>query len=365
MSYIAKNDAYSTLAGAITDGDNQAVVQPGDGDRFPVIEDPDYSLATLEDDFGNREIVRITLRQAASDSIVFLRAQEGTTARAWPSGTIIEVRPTAALMNSAIAHFDETAGAHQASAIALSAVGTLTATNTQDAIAELAAGKADKSQLTAAGISYAGSATLPAQTVEATLDELDDKKLTKNAKAVGAADVGDDLVNGLATEVLAPEDYLLFGDASDGFKPKKGLRPIQAPAFPAGTRMLFNQSTAPVGWTKDVSAALNDSLLRIVTGNVGSGGLNAFSSFNAITATGGTSLTVANLPAHTHSSYYQSTHPAVTVRVSTQFSGSIVLSSIGDVGHNTTTGSAGSGTAHTHSLTHNIKYNDIIIATKD
>lgn len=40
--------------------------------------------------------------------------------------------------------------------------------------------------------------------------------------------------------------------------------------FPAGTRMLFQQSAAPTGWTKDTTGNLNNTALRIVTGNVGS-----------------------------------------------------------------------------------------------
>jgi hypothetical protein len=49
-------------------------------------------------------------------------------------------------------------------------------------------------------------------------------------------------------------------------------------AFPAGTRLAFNQASAPVGWTKDTTAALNDSVMRIVTGSGGgSGGTYALS----------------------------------------------------------------------------------------
>lgn len=180
MAYIAKNDAYSALAGAITEGDAQATLQPGDGDRFPVIEDPDYTLATLEDDFGNREIIRITLRQAASDSISFLRAQEGSVARAWPSGTIIEVRPTAALMNSAIAHFDQDVAAHAATAVSVETIGSLSADNVQDALAELAAEKADANSLNAESIAYDGGGELPASTVNEALDALDLRTVDTN-----------------------------------------------------------------------------------------------------------------------------------------------------------------------------------------
>jgi hypothetical protein len=46
--------------------------------------------------------------------------------------------------------------------------------------------------------------------------------------------------------------------------------------FESGTRMLFQQSTAPLGWTK--STTHDNKALRIVSGTTGSGGTNTFSS---------------------------------------------------------------------------------------
>ena len=43
---------------------------------------------------------------------------------------------------------------------------------------------------------------------------------------------------------------------------------------PSGTSMLFVQSAAPTGWTKQTTH--NDKTLRVVTGTVSSGGSNAF-----------------------------------------------------------------------------------------
>jgi hypothetical protein len=42
-------------------------------------------------------------------------------------------------------------------------------------------------------------------------------------------------------------------------------------AFPAGTRLVFDQTTAPVGWTRDTSTT-NDRVIRIVTGARSDGG---------------------------------------------------------------------------------------------
>lgn len=63
--------------------------------------------------------------------------------------------------------------------------------------------------------------------------------------------------------------------------------------FPAGTVMLFAQTTAPTGWTK--STTHNNKALRVVSGTASSGGSTAFSSvFTART------IATANLPAHSH-----------------------------------------------------------------
>lgn len=66
-----------------------------------------------------------------------------------------------------------------------------------------------------------------------------------------------------------------------------GGNPITA--FPSGTGMLFRNSSAPTGWTKSV--AINDSALRLVSGNLVDGGSTNFSSVFAAR-----SIAQANLP---------------------------------------------------------------------
>jgi hypothetical protein len=48
--------------------------------------------------------------------------------------------------------------------------------------------------------------------------------------------------------------------------------------IPPGTAMLFQQTTAPIGWTKQTTH--NDKALRVVSGAASSGGTNAFSTVN-------------------------------------------------------------------------------------
>lgn len=45
--------------------------------------------------------------------------------------------------------------------------------------------------------------------------------------------------------------------------------------LPSGTKMIFNQTAAPTGWTK-VTGSGNNNALRLVTGSVGTGGTEPF-----------------------------------------------------------------------------------------
>jgi hypothetical protein len=62
-----------------------------------------------------------------------------------------------------------------------------------------------------------------------------------------------------------------------GFTPGVGTNSgiLQDGPFPVGTKMLFNQTASPTGWTK-VTGSGNDTALRVTTGTVGTGGSVAF-----------------------------------------------------------------------------------------
>lgn len=137
MSYITTNNAFSTLAGGITALDTNITLASGTGDRFPVIIAPDFSYITFENAAGSIEIVKLVGRVAASDTLSIFRAQDNTTAKAWATGDIVELRVIALLLNSAIAHPTLIANAHQASAIGFTPSGSIAANNVQAAIAEL------------------------------------------------------------------------------------------------------------------------------------------------------------------------------------------------------------------------------------
>jgi hypothetical protein len=166
------------------------------------------------------------------------------------------------------------------------------------------------------------------------------KSITKNgATALSAGD----LASGAAIDVVYDGTQFQL------------VSPIvwsSTPAFPSGTRMSFNQTAAPTGWTKDTTAAINDSILRLVTGSVSSGGSVAFSTWNSSGTTGAYTLATADIPSHTH------TAMSIT-------SGAVNTATAGQSAGNNTTGSTGGGGSHSHSLSNNIKYYDFIIASKD
>lgn len=131
-----------------------------------------------------------------------------------------------------------------------------------------------------------------------------------------------------------------------------------AGGVPSGTRMPFNQTAAPTGWTKDTT--FNDSIMRVVSGSVSNGGSTAFSTFNGQTATSAYTLTTADIPSHSHT--YNGLLASTTNPGGAIFSSS-ALTHIDAIG--AASSSTGGGGAHSHGLTHGIKYNDFIIASKD
>ena len=173
-----------------------------------------------------------------------------------------------------------------------------------------------------------------------------------------------------------------------------------AEPFPQGTSMLFQQTSAPTGWTKQ--STHNDKALRIITGTVGTGGSVAFSTAlgSGATVAGGsvsgnptsnlsvsvsgnisnTTLSVNQIPSHSHS---------IDLRAA-QTTGSNVGGkvNVGDPNPaNTNTGNTGGGGSHNHghnlsgsvsgnitagnlavgasTAAINVQYVDFIIANKD
>lgn len=164
---------------------------------------------------------------------------------------------------------------------------------------------------------------------------------------------------------------------SSGQVSAAGIQSGAIPAsFPAGTLMLFQQTSAPTGWTKQTTH--DNKVLRVVSGTAGSGGTTAFTtvfanqtvttSVSVSGTTGATTLSTAQMPSHNH------TIP----RVSDFCGGNNGFQYRGE-GYNYDnfpTSSAGSNGSHTHSfsgsgsgtssaVTLNVQYVDLIIASKN
>lgn len=177
--------------------------------------------------------------------------------------------------------------------------------------------------------------------------------------------------------------------------------------LPAGTRLLFHNSTAPTGWTKDTT--INDSALRVVSGTPGSGGSAGFASAlgtpsvsgsvslsgdpgsgNLSTSISGnvnigsTTLSTNQIPSHSHNVFVRRDNRDGTSEAQgTQ--------NYGTPSGNVSTGGVGGSGSHNHNAGHNlsgaisgapdrgslaaslssastsinVKYQDFIIAQKD
>ena len=160
-------------------------------------------------------------------------------------------------------------------------------------------------------------------------------------------------------------------------------------AFPSGTRLLFQQTSAPTGWTKDTTH--NNKALRIVNGTVGSGGTVAFTTAFASQAVSGTvgnttatgtvsgtvgdtTLTINQIPAHSHDYVQRNLTGGATATGSTSVLGSTTTVQTTSVGgglpHTHTFSGSFTGTAHNHPFTGTaidlaVQYVDVIIAQKD
>jgi len=176
---------------------------------------------------------------------------------------------------------------------------------------------------------------------------------------------------------------------------------LAASGFDAGTLMLFQQTAAPTGWTKQTTH--NDKALRVVSGTAGSGGSSAFTtafgtpsvsgtvSLSGDLAAGNLAVTVSGNIANTTLSTSQMPSHAHSVRTGT---GNVVTAggvarSNNNINSNFNSGNAGSGGSHNHghnlsgnmtgtpgvgnlagslssaTATINVQYVDLIIASKD
>lgn len=163
------------------------------------------------------------------------------------------------------------------------------------------------------------------------------------------------------------------GGSEVGYIDSNGFSITASSIIPSGTLMLFQQTAAPTGWTKQTTH--NDKALRVVSGTASSGGSTAFSSVMAART-----IAQANLP----NVNFTISGTAISTKVRSDAGGQVnpagnypgndaTTGQYSSVANNSfaadfinisnygTAASGGSGTA----LDFAIQYVDLIIASKD
>ena len=90
------NNAATLLAANASS--SATVLTVSDGSVFPTLSGADYTYVTLEDVNSNREIVKVTA--ISGNELTVVRAQDGSSARAFSTSDKCELRITAALLNA-------------------------------------------------------------------------------------------------------------------------------------------------------------------------------------------------------------------------------------------------------------------------
>lgn len=166
-----------------------------------------------------------------------------------------------------------------------------------------------------------------------------------------------------------------FVNSSGQLDAATGLTNTSSLGFPTGTLMLFQQTAAPTGWTKQTTH--NNKALRVVSGTASSGGSTAFSTVfsnqtptitSSLTASA-TTLSTSQLPSHNHAgttsaggydggsqylNFYESASVFRTTGVDTGYTGSN-----GSHTHSV------SGSLTSSAITLDVQYVDLIIAVKN
>lgn len=318
MAIKFKNNASATLSASITSTQTSVSVSTGQGALFPTLSVGDYFYVTFSDSANNLEIAKCTAR--ASDTLTVVRGQDGTTGRAFSAGDKCELRFTAAGIEDLGTGVNTT---NLQAGTTLNGVAIVTTTGTQT---------------------------------------LTNKTLTNPTVTDGT--FSNPAMSGAPTAPTATAGTNNTQIATTAFV----VSAIAASPLPAGTRILFQQTNAPTGWTKDTTH--DNKALRIVSGSAGSGGSLAFTSAftsQAVSGTvGGFTLSTNEIPSHTHNIVRAVSSAKGGVGAAFQWQTAVTSTAT------VTNGAAatGGGGSHNHSFSGaainlSVQYVDVIIATKN
>ncbi len=168
--------------------------------------------------------------------------------------------------------------------------------------------------------------------------------------------VTSDLIDDAASITLRTgQSTIIFCDGGGFWTVGKGSNSI-----PSTTVMIFHQSAAPTGWTKDTASTLNNSALRLVTNTAWSSGKKGATAFTSVFGSGKNSgnytLLEADIPSHTHTSDIAPSDSGFNNDLGTD------EPSVGATHESNATGGDG---AHQHSLSLDLHYVNMIIASKN
>lgn len=325
------NNASTTLATAMLSTDTQLTVATGTGAKFPALSAGQIFAATIEDTSGNIEIVYCT--GIVGDTFSISRGEENTTALGFASGSRVELRLTAGIL---------------AALLQKNGGDVLSGTTTFNGV--INAGSSGSFQ----GGEIAGTAVrgAPGATGNQVLVPTD---------GVSAPYIGTSTANIILTQSnvaanlpsgvdFARNNMIVFWNGASN-------------AVPAGWHICDGTNGTP---------DLRDHFI------LGGGGALATTGGTANTVTGatdpsgqititGTSLTVAQLPSHSHD-FYMSATPAYGGSPNAPYTVPMISSS-GSPGYQTNVPSgfssgagspiiqaAGSGSTHTHGITGNLSH---------
>ncbi len=271
------NNATSVIAdvGGISAGATSLSVTAGHGDRFPAVASPHYFMVTLVDSSGNREIVKVTARTTSSNTMTIERAQEGTSARVFAAGSLVELRVT----KNALDYLSKSADIHEGWYVCdASAADQGVTTNSRslkslvDTLGSTQATIVCPHTGTGATTTYTlgTDLTIPATITlyipkGALISASSGKTLTMNGIVqAGAYQVFTGA--GTVTVSTYPQDQVWWGNAQR--LDANGTSPI-------GALMPFAGSSAPTGWLlcygQAVSRTTYAALFAVISTNYGSG----------------------------------------------------------------------------------------------